>query len=69
MRIPTQVKELLDTLPCEWEIVAGRRHEKIFVNGRLAGILTRGSGSGGQRRYNNVCAQIKRAAEQRGEYR
>lgn len=62
--IPREIQDELDRLPAPWRTEPGRRHIKIFVGDRLAGILPWGSHreSRHRRELMNTRAQLRRAA-------
>lgn len=61
MSVPSKVREALEAKGRPWEIVEGKRHNKIKIDGRLVGILPRTFGDEGGRGQKNVIAQIRRA--------
>lgn len=62
MKLPDIVQRELDTIPGRWSAEMGRRHIHIRVDGRLVGILRRGSDNEAGRAALNTRAQIRRAA-------
>jgi hypothetical protein len=58
-----KIKDTLAALSVPWELKEGGRHRKLFVNGRLAGILPKGrTKDSSPRDVLNTIAQIKRVA-------
>lgn len=63
MSLPKPIEQALEATGLPWSIEAGGKHLKLRVNGRLAGILSRGSKrESDQRAVRNTVAQIRRAA-------
>lgn len=64
MRVPDLIQEELDMCDVPWKIVSGRKHHKIFIGSRLAGILPHGVLQQADKRSTlNVRAQIRRAIQ------
>lgn len=64
MRLPKVVRSALEATGKPWEVVLGKKHHKIKVNGKLAGILPRGKLGSKDRALKNIVAQIKRAGNE-----
>jgi len=64
MRTPESIQRALDECGVPYEIVAGKKHQKIFIGGKLIGIFARNArksdtaGKGGLA----VATAIRRAA-------
>ena len=61
LRLPKSVEQALTDTGLPWQIKPGKRHWKIFVDGRMASILPHGSGDGGPRGFRNIISHIRRA--------
>lgn len=64
MRIQPEVKAALEQTGLPWSLTEGRKHVQIRLNGHLAGIIARGSGSVDGRAMKNCIAQIRRKAKE-----
>jgi len=62
--VPDEIAHLLKNSGVDWRIEIGRKHRKIFVGKRLAGILplTRNPDVG--RHHKNTVAQVRRAIKE-----
>lgn len=63
MRLPPAIEDALDATQRRWEIVMGSKHHHIRIDGRLVGILPKGSGSVDPRAVKNCISQIRKAAK------
>jgi len=67
-RVPQEVTFLLNSSRLPWRIVVGRRHFKIVIQGKLAGILprshTRTAHQNGGRAHQNLMAQLRRTIKE-----
>lgn len=43
---PDYVRECLDATGFEWRLVPGKKHLKVFVGGRMAAVLSKGTKNG-----------------------
>lgn len=57
------IREELEKTGLSWEIMQGSKHKKIYLQGRLVGILPRDGKKGAERTVCNTIAQIRRAAQ------
>lgn len=62
MRLPPIIEEALNATRRHWEITPGKKHHHIRIDGRLVGILPRGSGTVDPRAVKNCISQIRKAA-------
>jgi hypothetical protein len=59
-RLDPELLELLRSSGAEWRIVAGSKHKKILINGRVASILPLNGGHEIGRRDINIRKHIER---------
>ena len=59
LRLPKTLTDILADAR-EWHVEAGKKHYKLVVNGRLAGVLTKGTGRQNYRDVLNTKTQIRR---------
>ena len=64
MRLPKVIRQALDETGMPWDVERGKKHLKIKVAGKLAGILPGGKLNEKDRALKNVAAQIKRAGNE-----
>jgi hypothetical protein len=62
VRLDPSIRSALEATGKAWEIVEGRKHHQIRLDGRLVGILPKGSGTSDPRAVKNSITQIRRAA-------
>lgn len=62
MRLHHTVQRALDECGVVYELRGGSKHHKLFVGGRLAGIIPHGRGGSDDRARKNLLAQIRRTA-------
>lgn len=62
MKLLATIRSALEATGLPWSLEPGGKHIKIKVNGRLVGILPRGSARDRDRANLNTIAQIKRTA-------
>lgn len=63
--LPLNIREALDASGHHWEARRGTRHIKIYLGGRLLGVVSStATQSGKGRDSRNMLAQIKRVARQ-----
>lgn len=41
-RIPPELREMLDATGLDWTIKTGKKHQKIFLDGRMIGVFSHG---------------------------
>lgn len=61
MRLDPKIKDALDIAGERWEIVPGSKHNHIRIDGKLVGILPKGSGAADHRTIKNCISQIRKA--------
>ena len=64
MKLLRALRNELEKVGVDWEIVRKRRHYVIFVAGKRVGIFPGGTGRETGREFANVIANIKRAARE-----
>ena len=65
MKLPREMKDLLDGSGFPWSVERGGSHLKIKVETQLVGILPHGNNADKGRAMQNVMAQIRRALRAR----
>jgi len=58
------LKDALEQTGLTWDVVEGKRHHHIRLEGKLVGILPKGSHHNNRRATLNLRSQIRRAAEE-----
>ncbi len=59
--LPPQVEAALNETGLPWQIVAGKKHRKVYVAGQMVLVLSHGSkGFTGSRQLNNAIADIRK---------
>jgi hypothetical protein len=68
MKVPDIIQQALDECPLPWEIIPGKKHQQVFISGKLVGVfpLNAKKGSQGGKGGLNVRAAIKRAIREAG---
>lgn len=61
--LPDSVKELLESTERAWSVEQGRKHNKLYVDGRLIAVMHRTNTQRDQsgHRERNLLARVKRA--------
>lgn len=61
-KLPDMLRKELERCPVPWRVENGTRHIKLFVNGQLAGVFSRGRNARADvgRDNLNIRAQIRR---------
>lgn len=64
LRIPTRIHSALIETGLPWTIENGKKHQKIYLQGILVGVLSHGSHyDDGWVAIKNIVSQIRRAAK------
>jgi hypothetical protein len=63
-KLPSVILESLEATGLAWETKRSRRHVKIYVGGRLAGVVPGTFRETDERGSKNVAAQIRRVARE-----
>lgn len=63
-RLPQWLVDTYAAIGQEPDVRAGKKHDKIYVNGKIAGIISHDGGRGQDRRsVKNCTSNIRRAAK------
>ncbi len=65
MRLPQPVAEALDATGLPWQIVDGKKHKRVLLDGRQVLVVSHGSKAWGNwRNTKNAVCNIRRAAQE-----